>query len=284
MAHLKVFNMRCLSPFYVDNPKFPHASRERQIPAPCGKCVSCLKRRAGAWGFRLMQQDKISDTALFVTLTYSNENVRQTPNGFLTVDKVDVQNFMKRLRKRAKKIGIKYYLAAEYGSKSKRPHYHMILFNCPANLVEQSWNLGDVDIGTVTDASVNYSLKYITKGKTVPAHKRDDRQREFQLMSKGLGQNYLSEQMIKYHHADISRAYVTTLDGIKVAMPRYYRDKIFNDNQKAKIAMLQEKLSRTKLTELEQRLTKRGIEPLVFDREVRKYLLTKPQNNENEKL
>jgi len=48
--------------------------------------------------------------------------------------------------------------------------------------------------------------------------------------------------------------------------------------------MLQEKLSRTKLTELEQRLTKRGIEPLVFDREVRKYLLTKPQNNENEKL
>lgn len=57
-----------------------------------------------------------------------------TPNVFACVCKKDVQNFMKRLRKRISNLNIpqnekkiRYYFASEYGPKTYRPHYHGVL-------------------------------------------------------------------------------------------------------------------------------------------------------------
>lgn len=44
----------------------------------------------------------------------------------------DIQNFMKRLRKQLSKIDknekVRYYIVGEYGTKSLRPHFHILLF------------------------------------------------------------------------------------------------------------------------------------------------------------
>lgn len=174
----------------------PFRLKDSQIDVPCGKCPKCRKRRANGWAFRLMQEDKRSLSAHFITLTYDTKYVPITQNGFMSCDKKHVQLFFKRLRKRvsvdATLPPIKYYLASEYGGKTWRPHYHAIVFNVanPAD-IDAAWQLGAVHFGKVSDASVGYTLKYMCKPKRIPAHRNDDRLPEFGLMSKGLGVGYL---------------------------------------------------------------------------------------------
>lgn len=156
----------------------------------------------------------------------------------MTVNKRDCQLFMKRLRKRNSRK-IKYFIAAEYGGKTHRPHYHMIVFNCDIATISPAWELGEVHFGTLTPASTGYTLKYISKGKWTPMHKNDDRLPEFRLMSKGLGKNYLTNAMIQWHHADKNnRLYCVLEDGKKIAMPRYYKQKIYTDIERQAIGLV----------------------------------------------
>jgi hypothetical protein len=148
---------------------------------------------------------------------------------------------MKRLRKLSN-AKIKYYAVGEYGGETMRPHYHLIMFNANAEMVQRAWALdnktiGHIHIGSVTEASIGYTLKYMTKQGKIPVHKNDDRQKEFSLMSKGLGSNYLTENMINWHKSDLNkRMYVPMKDNKKIAMPRYYKDKIYNEAEKTKVA------------------------------------------------
>lgn len=174
---------------------------EVNISVPCGKCEKCTKRRISGWSFRLIQQDKIAQTSYFITLTYDPKKVPITRNGFMVLDKKHLQNFFKRLRKsheglpiRDRNDPIKYYAVGEYGGKSYRPHYHIILFNSKLELIQEAWNMGQVHYGDVTGASVGYTMKYISKPRRIPMHINDDRIPEFALMSKGLGSNYLKKK------------------------------------------------------------------------------------------
>lgn len=227
--------MGCITPFYL---KQKH--KQEQLPVPCGKCPECKKRRVSEWSFRLMQQDKISISSQFLTLTYDTRTVPLTKRGFMSVSKRDLQLFFKRLRKLNPQQRLKYYAAAEYGGKTWRPHYHILLFNADVRTIQQAWNNGHVHYGTVSGASVGYSLKYISKGKRVPQHANDDRQPEFSLMSKGIGANYLTKQMVKWHHADKeNRMYVNLEGGKKASMPRYYKQKIYTEEERKKIGVIQ---------------------------------------------
>ena len=225
--------MACDTPFHVKNPRYPIYSNDRQVPVPCGKCPACLSRRTSVWTFRLKQHAKNANNSYFVTLTYDTRFVPITERGYLTLDKRDVQLYFKKLRKAHPENHepIKYYLAGEYGSKTFRPHYHIILFNADLELIHKSWDKGEVHIGELTEASAAYTAKYINKGKIIPMHKNDDRRPEFSLMSKKLGLNYLSEKIIRYHRADIERNYLTLEDGKKISLPRYYRQKIWTESE-----------------------------------------------------
>lgn len=206
---------------------------------PCGKCPECTARRVSAWSFRLMQENKRSISAHFITLTYDTQYVPITKNGFMSVNKQDVQKFFKRLRKLHGYTDskIKYYAASEYGGRTSRPHYHIIIFNCRVELLQPAWHLGNIHYGSLTEASVGYTLKYIHKPKEIPKHANDDRLPEFSLMSKRLGDNYLTPQVIKWHKNDLEkRMHLTVADGKKVSMPRYYKDKMYNEDERAIIA------------------------------------------------
>lgn len=211
--------MNCPAPIEVwpDN-------RKRIVP--CGKCLACLSNKRSDWSYRLMQEYKHSRSAVFVTLTYHPKFVPDTG-----VSKRHVQLFMKRLRKRSGGK-LRYYLVAEYGSKTGRPHYHMLLFNIDIkdeSYVRGAWcsrsgePFGIVHLGKVTQASIRYCTKYvIQRGSPV-----DGRKGPFALMSRayGMGAKYLSDEMIHWHRnlkANYSFDY-----GCKGRLPRFYKEKIW---------------------------------------------------------
>lgn len=228
---------RCITPFQTRD-----KITNEWMALPCGKCPGCMKRRASGWSFRLMKEGERAQTALFVTLTYDTKYVHLTKNGFMTLNKRDIQTYMKRLRK-ISETKLKYYVCGEYGGKRSRPHYHMIIFNADPEKIEQAWSqykagfgyvpFGSIFIGQVSEASIGYTLKYMQKPGKIPIHRNDDRVKEFSMMSKGLGSNYLSDNMKFWHKADLlKRMFVPLKDGKKIAMPRYYKDKIYSETQK----------------------------------------------------
>lgn len=180
-------------------------------------------------------------SAMFVTLTFDTEHVPISRNGFMTLDKKPLQLFFKRLRKLST-LQIKYYAVGEYGGKTMRPHYHIILFNSNYSDVDKAWTLdgkriGHSHFGNVNGASVGYTLKYMTKPSKIPMHRNDDRLPEFSLMSKGLGAVYLTDAMVRYHKADLENRMNCVLpDGKVIAMPRYYKDKIYTEQERKQIA------------------------------------------------
>ena len=211
---------------------------------PCGKCYNCKRRRTSSWSVRLVKEGERSLSAHFLTLTYNTENVPISKNGFMTLNKIDLQKFFKRLRKWHGKehTSLKYYAVGEYGGQTKRPHYHIVIFNANLEHFERSWSidlkpLGQIHIGTITEASIGYTLKYICKDSQIPIHKNDDRIKEFAIMSKGLGSNYLTDKMITWHkNKPEERIYVPLKDGKKAPLPRYYKQKIYDESEKEKIS------------------------------------------------
>lgn len=175
----------------------------------------------------------------------------------MTLQKTDLQKFFKRLRKLTHEK-ISYYAVGEYGDNTQRPHYHIILFNSSSENVQSAWSIdsmsiGHCHIGSVSDASIGYTLKYCSKDKRIPMWDGDDRNKEFSIMSKGLGKNYLNERTIKWHKAKLEeRCYLPLKDGKKACMPRYYKDKMYNHGEKFRISVYQEYLQ-----ELEEEIPER---------------------------
>lgn len=185
----------------------------------------------------------------------------------MTLVKKDFQDFMKRLRKlHPKDLKLKYYACGEYGSKGMRPHFHAIIYDLNRELLQKAWTKGDVHIGDVSGASVAYTVKYMHKGKMIPVHKNDDRQPEFSLMSKRLGANYLTQSVQDYHTADINRAYLTLEGGVKIAMPRYYKEKLYTDEQRKQQGQTVEKLSEEHERKLRRDYRKRTGSHSGYDR------------------
>jgi hypothetical protein len=211
-----------------------HEGKPAQV-VPCGKCIKCLARRSASWAFRLEQEQKQSTSSCFITLTYKHAPISQ--NGYPNLIKSDFQNFLKKLRKNLKKSKLKYYAVGEYGTQFSRPHYHAIMFNLPQSYLQKSqiltdiWGHGLITIDPCNPSTMRYTTNYLQKPFTIHSI-HDDRQKHFSLMSKGMGANYLTPQKKKYHRENLI-SHVTLSGGTCQAMPRYYRDKIFDDEMKS---------------------------------------------------
>lgn len=229
---------RCLSPFQLTKEYTDINGKNRTINVPCGKCVSCLKRRSGHWSFRLAQEAQVSSSASFLTLTYANAPISK--NGFPTLVKEDFQKFLKKLRKKCPLYKLKYYACGEYGTKTNRPHYHAIIFNLPHRIISRpeiitdTWGHGHTMITHSNDLTINYVSGYIMKDNIKQINRHDDRLREFSLMSKGMGLSYLTPQMINYYKKRELTA-ILHENGHFISMPRYYKEKIFDKQELKKI-------------------------------------------------
>lgn len=215
--------MKCLSQkeLYLDV-----AGVATLVNVPCGKCIPCLMNKRAEWCFRLEQEHRVSKSAHFVTLTYDQKHLR-TDN---SLDKRDLQLYLKRLRKKDETQRIRYYAVGEYGSKNGRPHYHIILFNSNETDIRLSWidskgaPIGLVHVGTVNGASIAYVIKYIIQKQ----FHNDEKEKPFATMSRryGIGGHYLSDNMVRWHRENDAN-YVVRPGGEKGKLSRFYRDKIW---------------------------------------------------------
>lgn len=227
---------QCKYPVLIKNPNPAKVGDYAYTKVPCGKCMICKQNHSRQWIFRLKQELKISASAFFCTFTYMDDALMYSESGIPTLNKKDFQNFIKKLRKENPKEKIRYFACGEYGVKSKRPHYHAIIFNSYKEHIEKTWNMGITHIGTVTDDSIAYNTKYIMKpNEEWQDQFKDDKsfQKEFVLMSKGIGKNYLeNKEIVRRHKSRLTENFVTDEKGFRYPIPRYYKDKIFNDDER----------------------------------------------------
>lgn len=218
----------CYAPVNIKNPR---PSGYGYLQVPCGKCFECRAARSAAWSFRLEKEDRNSSESHFVTLTYA-DNYLPIEDGLPVLDKADLQKFFKRLRKRCS-AKVKYYACGEYGGTTWRPHYHAIIFNASVKAIEDSWQLGGLYFGDVAGASIRYVTNYLCKSVD-----RDlgSRPKEFAVMSKGLGKCFIESPAVLAYYTKNVDAHVVREGGVKMAMPRYYKQKLFDDYQRECLA------------------------------------------------
>lgn len=130
---------------------------------------------------------------------------------------------------------IKYFAVGEYGSKRKRPHMHIILFNVKnEDNIYKAWTLGNIHIDQVNNNTIDYTLKYMMKDQT-KKKKGFDGEKEFSIMSKGIGMNFISSsELRRYYKKNLDQNYLVNAKGFKIGMPKRYRDEMLDQLEKDK--------------------------------------------------
>lgn len=215
--------------------------RKLYIPIGCGKCYECKRQKAQQWKVRLNEEIKDHKHAYFVTLTFSNESLIELckvnglqENNVNAIAAIAVRRFLERYRKKYK-VSLRHWLVTELGHENtERIHLHGIVFrDDPLTNEELSalWKYGRTDTGQYcNNKTINYIVKYVTK--IDPDHKKYS---PIILCSAGLGKNYTQtyEAQLKYRYKPRETAeYYTLPDGNKVALPIYYRNKLYTDAER----------------------------------------------------
>lgn len=218
---------------------------------PCGHCLNCRLNYAKKWSQRCLLESKCWSENFFVTLTYDDENLPAicdySTGEFMCATLVpdDVKDFNKRLREYYRTewqhVGIRFYLAGEYGDHTFRPHYHVIYFNLPifdlqfystsplgdvyynSPTLSKLWGKGHVVVGEVTAQSAAYVARYCQKKAkqdidydAIGVHK------EFVRMSNrpGIAYPYFKEHWPQIYQDDI----IYLPNGQTATPPRYFDD------------------------------------------------------------
>lgn len=245
----------------------PYASKvEREyITIPCGKCIGCRLDYAREWANRCMLELKYHDKAWFLTLTYDDEHIHYMMFDGVVVQtlwKKDLQDFFKRLRKGNKERGLKpqkvrYYACGEYGGRTRRPHYHAIVFGLDiaeedlrlykvspqgykyfvCDWITDVWQKGYVVLGEVNWNTCAYTARYMMKKlKGVDEYGNPWKmyydsigiEPEFVTMSRKPGIAYQEFESNKRQIYDFDKILISKDDEVlEVKPPRYY-DRLFD--------------------------------------------------------
>jgi len=232
--------MRCLNPRtvgFMDDGKTiswsqKHFSKEyATFQLPCTKCIECRLEYARQWAVRCVHEASMYQDNAFITLTYSDEHLKSDKLQY-----VDFQLFMKRLRKTLNEP-IGFFVTGEYGEKTKRPHWHAIVFNWtprdakPSRVTERGdrvftsdhldrlWGKGRTETGTVTFESAGYCARYAAK-KLVHG---SDECHDYHPISKKSSKHAIGKKFLEKHWKDIfNYGEVHLPDGNMSCIPRYY--------------------------------------------------------------
>ena len=224
------------------------------IILPCNTCIGCRLDRIETWATRCHHEAKMHEYNSFITLTYSDEHL---PEDY-SVSKREWQLFMKRLRKDLN-CKVRFFMGAEYGPQTLRPHYHALIFGYAfpdrkyhstgprgdrlysSEQLDRAWPYGERNlIGDVTPQSARYCAGYAMKkisGDRAAAHYTRTHPRsgltvqvqpEFQLQSLGLGRDWFDNFKDDAFPSDF-----LVIDGRQVAVPRYYFNKLREEEKDA---------------------------------------------------
>lgn len=195
----------------------------------CGRCPSCLQTRSRAWALRLAQEAKYWPICQMLTLTYSDDNL--PPLGSLR--RKHLQDYFKRLRQSLRRLygqspqgKLKYYAVGEYGDRTRRPHYHVLLFcDFDPRLFERNWGLGHINYRPLNEATINYVTNYMVKSLTNKTLRMMALLRgiepPFKVQSQGIGLQFALDNKVR-----LRRDKHIKRNGKKLPLPRYYRNKL----------------------------------------------------------
>lgn len=229
------------------------------ITVSCGVCIGCRKTRSRDWQTRILHELQttrcsacsycqkgeqcIAPPASFLTLTYDDAHL---PIDW-SVSSRPIKLFMKSLRKTtARKL--RYFMVAEYGETTLRPHYHMALFGedfasdrehhrttdrgdrlYTSDRLSGLWKRGHALIGDLNATSAAYIARYCTKkitGDAAAYHYRRidpltgevfETRPEFSTQSKGIGKKWIEQWADEVYPRD-----EVVVDGKLRRPPKYY--------------------------------------------------------------
>lgn len=166
------------------------------VQIPCRQCLECRLSYAREWAIRCVHEAQVHEQNSFITLTYADDKLKSEK-----LIESDFDEFIKKLRHhpytdadgiyrsrhQTPKIGPPYkpkfgvFGVGEYGEKTKRPHWHAIIFGwSPTDAVPKytteaghqvaasktlntCWGHGIAEVGTVTIDSAGYCARYSAK-------------------------------------------------------------------------------------------------------------------------
>ena len=217
--------------------------------------------RSKQWAIRCMHEASLHENNCFITLTFSEAALwtRDNPG---SICKEELKRFLHRLRVNIKRKDpnytegeqpFRYFACGEYGEKTQRPHYHVLIFGWTppdkqpykltkaghqlytSEFLETTWGHGFAPVGDVTFDSASYTARYCLKkitGENAEEHYKwvdsqtgeiRDRQAEFAVMSRrpGIGAIWLEQNMKDVYPADH-----VIVKGTPTKPPKYY-DNLF---------------------------------------------------------
>lgn len=232
---------------------------------PCGQCIGCRIAQREDWTTRIEMEARgyPKDQVWFVTLTYDDDHVpgmivktgeilrkvqytwkpgAERPESVQILLYTDVQKFLKRLRK-ATGDELRYFCAGEYGEKTARPHYHLILYGwkptdlepiykkrCNGYFTSETlckiWGNGNVQIAQAVPETYRYVAGYVTKkmyeidGRKANNYYDLGQPKPFAKMSLKPG---IGDQWYKEHKEEIwKQGYIQCTNGKRARIPRFY--------------------------------------------------------------
>lgn len=245
------------------------------VPIGCGKCMECRRKIKREWQVRLNEELRSNkEKATFVTWTFNNKALNYYEelarkeqketyeglkrNGLLKtstkrnkkkylkgyeldneVARIAVRRYTERWRRKHKKT-LRHWIIPEIGGRAtERLHMHGIVWTNEIADITKIWNngkigeAGRVDIGYRCDEkTINYIIKYLVK--------QDEHHKEYKpklFVSQGIGKNYINRidsKRNKYKKGETNETYQTK-QGLKLALPIYYRNHIYNEKEREKL-------------------------------------------------
>lgn len=214
----------------------------------CGGCIGCRLDKVLEWKVRMHCEALLHSDVLMAQLTYDDDHL---PND-LSLNKVDYRLWLKRFRKFFGNKKLRFYLGAEYGDVTFRPHYHAILFGVglgdfpdvqhykmsgdhklyKSEKFNELWGHGFCNFGDAKAGAFSYAAGYVVKKRTSgddARYKRVDPlsgkswqvMPEFGAMSSGLGREFFDQ-----YRCDFERSGFLVVDGVKAAIPPYFKNKL----------------------------------------------------------
>lgn len=229
-------------------PIFGWEGHKRGLPElklPCGKCPECQKDYYTQWATRGSRELARWPISLFVTLTYDDAHLPADRS----LNKKDVQDFIKRVKKHAsstKENPVRQIYCGEYGTRTLRPHYHVILFNFDlpdrkawrksdqgktvytSETLKRLWPFGNSEFGIAEPGGIAYLFKYVLKKKT-----RKEKEKPLELLigdttyevahefieasrNPGIGAHMRESRSIKKGYLSVN--------GVRTKLPKYYQN------------------------------------------------------------
>ena len=242
--------------------QYPH----KLIETPCGNCIGCRLDYSKDWATRADMEASLYKYNYFITLTYDDLYLNYSLKQNATLLKVHAQKFIKAIRHYFKDKynhdGIRYLLCGEY-SPRMRPHYHLILFNCPlpdltplfptengsyimdkdskgqyykySEIVATAWqHRGIIRISEANWYTSAYVAQYVVKkqkGEGSEVYKKLGIQPPFLLMSNrpGIGYQSFINQKGKYEEFPLVFIGRPNNEPLHTPLPRYFRKKLLEE-------------------------------------------------------